>query len=262
MMIQKYFKKYKDLVSEVIDKLKGTDRRIALAKAAEVEGKGGQTRISKEFNVSRDTIRKGHNEWETGISCEDAFCTRGRKKTEEKLPNLLQDIRDIVDGQSQTDPSFHTTRLFTRLTVNEIRKQLIQQKGYEEEELPTNQTLYNKLEDLGYHLKKVAKVKPLKKLEQTDDIFHNLDTVHRDHQEKSNVVRLSIDTKDRVKIGPFSRGGKSRAHVQAADHDFGGDHLTPFGILDVTNDQLDLTFTETKATADFMVDCLEAYWLN
>jgi len=105
-------------------------------------------------------------------------------------------------------------------------------------------------------------VKPLKKLEQTDDIFHNLDKVYRDHQEKSNVVRLSIDTKDRVKIGPFSRGGKSRAHVQAAEHDYEGDHLTPFGILDVTKGQLDLTFTETKATADFMVDCLEAYWLN
>ncbi len=38
--------------------------------------------------------------------------------------------------------------------------------------------------------------------------------------------------------------------------------LTPFGILDVANDQLDLVFTETKVTAYFMVDSIEAYWLK
>lgn len=105
-------------------------------------------------------------------------------------------------------------------------------------------------------------MKPLKKIKQTDAIFDNLYNVHHENQSKSNVVRLSIDTKDRVKVGPFSRGGRSRGDMQAADHDFSNDHLTPFGILDVTNDHLELTFTETKATADFMVDCIEAYWIK
>ncbi|MCJ7843104.1 hypothetical protein MUB24_19935 [Lederbergia sp. NSJ-179] len=86
--------------------------------------------------------------------------------------------------------------------------------------------------------------------------------MHHKNRLKSNVVRLSIDTKDRVKIGPFSRGGKSRSNVQAADHDFGNDYLTPFGILEVMNDHLELIFTETKATADFIVDCIEAYWIK
>lgn len=65
-----------------------------------------------------------------------------------------------------------------------------------------------------------------------------------------------------MKIGPFSRGGKSRKNVKAADHDFGNEYLIPFGILDITNDHLELIFTETKATADFMVDCIEEYWLK
>jgi hypothetical protein len=75
------------------------------------------------------------------------------------------------------------------------------------------------------------------------------------------VIRLSIDTKDRVKIGKFSRGGKSRVIVHARDHDFGSEYLTPFGILDVTNDRLVLLFTKTKVTADFMVDSIESYWI-
>ena len=261
-MIQNFFTKFKDVLHEAVDKLKGSDKRKLLARTAEAIGKGGQSLVADEFHVSRDTIRKGTYELRTGISCEDAFHARGRKRAEEILLNLIQDIKDIVDGQSQTDPSFNTTRLFTRLTVKEIRKQLIEKKGYSDEKLPTNQTLNTKINELGYQLKKVKKVKPIKKMEETDAIFENLNKVHRETKSKSNVVRISIDTKDRVKIGPFSRGGKSRGNVQAADHDFGNDYLIPFGILDVTNDHLELIFTETKATADFMVDCIEAYWVK
>ncbi|GBF10974.1 hypothetical protein [Tepidibacillus sp. HK-1] len=45
----------------------------------------------------------------TGIPIEDAFHLRGRKKAEEKLINLLKEIKDIVDSQSQTDPNFKST---------------------------------------------------------------------------------------------------------------------------------------------------------
>ncbi|SFE88247.1 hypothetical protein SAMN04487969_108206 [Paenibacillus algorifonticola] len=42
-----------------------------------------------------------------------------------------------MDSQSQTDPSFKTERLYTRLTVKAIRELLIREKGYTEEELPS-----------------------------------------------------------------------------------------------------------------------------
>ena len=148
------------------------------------------------------------------------------------------------------------------MTVKEIRKQLIKQNNYEDEELPTHQTFVNKLNGMGYHLKKVRKVKPLKKIAQTDKIFENLKKVHGENQSKNNVLRPSIDTKDRVKIGEFSRGGSSRVTVKAGDHDFGGDYLTPFGILDLTHDHVGLIFTSSKVTADFMVDSIETYWLK
>jgi len=116
------------------------------------QGKGGALLVAKEFHVSRDTKRKGRYELETGMPIEDAFHLNGRKKVEEKLPHLLNDMKEIVDCQSQTDPNFKTTRLFTRLTVGENRKQLIE-KGYTEEELPSNQTLNTRVNELGYHLK-------------------------------------------------------------------------------------------------------------
>ncbi|WP_394699349.1 hypothetical protein [uncultured Desulfobacter sp.] len=39
------------------------------------------------------------------------------------------------------------------------------------------------------------------------------------------VIRISIDTKANVKVGPFSRGGYSRQKVKACDHDYKPDTI-------------------------------------
>jgi hypothetical protein len=76
---------------------------------------------------------------------------------------LLDDIRNIADGQSQADPKFQTNRLFTRISAVEVRRQLIATKGYTDAELPTPQTINKKLNTLGFRLTKVAKSRPQKK---------------------------------------------------------------------------------------------------
>lgn len=75
------------------------------------------------------------------------------------------------------------------------------------------------------------------------------------------MIRISIDTKANVKVGPFSRGGYSRQTVKASDHDFQPDTiLKPFGIFLPAYDESYLYFTDSYATADFMIDCLEDLW--
>jgi len=258
-MIHNILKDYKDIFIDSINKLKSSDRRIALARVSKVIGKGGQLIVAKVFNVSRDTIRKGTHELESGIAIIDAYNARGRKKVEEKLPNLLGDIKDIVDCQSQTDPDFKTTRLFTRLTVEKVRDQLVETKGYILEELPTLQTLNTKINNMEYKLKKVMKTKPLKKISETDMIFENVHSVRAKYENDIKTVMISIDTKDRVKLGNFSRNGKCRYLVEAADHDFGDKFITPFGILDLTDNTVELKFTVSKVTADFMVDAIQDF---
>ncbi|MBE9169910.1 hypothetical protein IQ238_21080 [Pleurocapsales cyanobacterium LEGE 06147] len=60
----------------------------------------------------------------------DNFHARGRKKAEWHLPNLLKDLKAIVDDNSQTDPSFKTKRLYTRLSPRQVREQLSCQDNY------------------------------------------------------------------------------------------------------------------------------------
>ena len=125
-------------------------------------GRGGQVWAEDHLGWCRETIRKGTHELRSGMTCVDAFHCRRRKPAEEHLPRLLDDIRAIVDGQSQADPKFQTNRLFTRISAAEVRRQLIATKGYTDAELPTQQTITTKLNLLGYRLTKVAKCRPPK----------------------------------------------------------------------------------------------------
>ena len=155
-----------EIYKETAKILKGTHRRVFMARVVKALGYGGQYYVEKEFQWNHETIKKGRQELETGESIVDNFSARGIKRVEERLPNLLIDIKNIVDGEAQTDPTFKTTELFTRITSKEVRNQLIIQKGYSNDELPTEETIRKRLNELGYSLKKVTKVKPKKKFQK------------------------------------------------------------------------------------------------
>jgi hypothetical protein len=101
----------------------------------------------------------------------------------------------------------------------------------------------------------------LKKIPETDAIFDQLRKVNREADETERALRISMDAKATVKLGPFSRGGKGRVEVEAADHDFGSvGSLTPFSILLPQYCDLYISFAESKVTSDYMWDRLEECW--
>ncbi len=150
----------KALFIETAKSLKGSAHRVFMARTAKELGPGGQRRAERALGWNRATIRKGTREVDSGFAIVDAFALRGRKRAEEQLPQLLADITAIVDSQSQADPQFRSARLYTRLTAAEVRRPLIAQRGYTDEELPTVQTLGAKRNGLGYHPGTVAKTQP------------------------------------------------------------------------------------------------------
>jgi len=249
----------KELFQGIAKMLKGHNRRVFMAKIAKLLGRGGQRQVEKELNWNRGTVRKGMHELESGFVCIDAFSARGRKRAEEHLPNLLDDIKSIADEQSQADPTFKTTRLYTPITAKEVRKQLILQKGYTE--LPTEETIRVKLNESGYRLRSVRKCQPLKRIPETDDIFRQLHKLHREADEDETILRVSMDAKATVLIGLLSRGGKTRVEVRALDHDTNPDaKLTPYGIFLPQYDEFYLYFTTSRVTSDFILDCLCDFW--
>lgn len=142
--------------------LKGGHRRQFMARIVNTLGRGGQSWAAQELGWDRDTIRKGQSELTMGVSPQLNPGGPGRPRAEVALPHLLDDLKALADAQSQTDPTFQTTRLYTRLSARAARQALIDQFNYTDEELPTEDTIRAKLNKLGYRLRAVRKSLPKK----------------------------------------------------------------------------------------------------
>ncbi len=77
----------------------------------------------------------------------------------------------------------------------------------------------------------------------------------------TDTLRLSMDVKARVKVGPFARGGTNRVPTAGADHDFGVvAQGAPIGILVPQTAEVFLYTTTGPVTSDCLVDVLERRW--
>lgn len=224
-------------------------------------GRGGQRWAERMLGWNRGTVRKGQEELERGEAYPSRWSQCGRKRAEYWLPSLLDDICTVVEPTGQADPTFRSPRVYTPLTAREVRNRLVERHGYREAELPCIRTISARLAELGYRPQRVKKCRPLKKIPETDAIFEQVHSVNEAADADPQTLRVSLDAKAVVKVGGFSRGGKSRHVVKAYDHDFQPDQtLTPFGMLLPQSGESFLWFTPSKVTADFMVDRLEEVW--
>ena len=232
-----------------------------MAQVVELLGWGGQRLAEQRFGWDRKTIRKGQHELYSGEPVVDGRYRSGRKRAEGHLPRLIEDICAIVEPTGQADPTFKSTRVYSPITAKEVRVRLIRERGYSDQALIGERSLRSKLNELGYRPQRIKKCEPIKRIAETDAIFEEVRRINAQADEQPGVLRISLDTKATVKIGPFSRGGKSRCPEPACDHDFDPQTtLTPFGILLPKQAQSYLWFSATKVTADFMVDRIEEMW--
>jgi transposase len=250
---------YKETASE----LTGHARRAFQAKITKICLEGNVRKAESMFGWGRETVSLGMKELASGYICYVEVHERGDKKTEVKSPTLEQDIGELVEPYTQVDPKFQSPFTYTRITARALRKALIDSKGYTEEELPTERTLNDILNRLGYKLRRVQKTKPIKKIKEADAIFDNVHKINREADADPQALRISIDTKAKVKIGDFSRGGKARAKEapKGADHDMSPTaKLVPCGILEVVAAALTTVVGNSAETSDFIVDALQIWW--
>lgn len=211
-------------LKDAAGKLTGARRRAFQAQVTLDYLDGSARWAETVLGWSRRTVELGLHELRTGITCVESFSARGNRKSEEKQPQLEQDIRALAEPESQVDPKFQSPFLYTRITAKGMRTALIEQKGWSDEELPCENTIGNILNRLGYRLRRVQKAKPVKRVAQTNAIFENVRGANQASDECEDSLRISIDTKAKVDLGDFSRGGQARGQQtpQAWDHDMQG----------------------------------------
>jgi hypothetical protein len=190
-------------------RLTGYQRRLFVAEVATELCAGSARQAERRFGWGRATVEKGLHESCSGVRCLENFAARGRPRSEEKNPQLAEDIRAIVEPHTQADPELKSSRRYTNLSAAEVWEALIA-KGYSPEELPSERTMRDVLNRMNYRLKRIQKGKPLKKTEETDAIFANVKEVKEQARNDPETVEISIDTKAKVGLGDYARGGKNQ----------------------------------------------------
>ena len=141
--------------------LTGPKRRRYQAEMAHAHCAGSARLAETTFGWGRDAVHTGLNELRCGIRCLDAFADRGRHKAEEACPELADQIRKIVDPQSQADPKLQTPLAYTRLTAHAVRNALLAVPELAGR-VPGRQTVGDILNRLGYRIRAVLKTRPEK----------------------------------------------------------------------------------------------------
>ena len=120
--------------------------------------------------------------------------------------------------------------------------------GHPSEKLPSERTLRDILNRMNYRLKRIQKGKPLKKTKETDAIFANVKEVQQQARSDPETLEISMDTKAKIALGDYARGGKTRTDgngqvTKGWDHDPPAkEKQVPFGILMVVAGALTLLF--------------------
>ena len=177
-------------IQDAAKRLTGAERRKFEAQVARDYCQGSARKAETIFGWGRVTVQTGLDELQTGVPRENRYSQRGRRKAEDKLPSLEEDIRKLLEPQSQTDPKFQSTFLFTRATGQAVREALLLRDDvYTPEDLPSIRTMRRVMNRFGFRLRRVQKAKPAKKIPETDAIFEQVKGAHNRSAQEEDCLQ-------------------------------------------------------------------------
>jgi hypothetical protein len=200
--------RYGTLIRSGAKRLTGHQRRLFLAEVATALCDGSARQAERRFGWGRETVAKGLREARSGMRCLEDYAARGRRRSEDRDPRLAADIRAVVEPHTYADPGLRSERRYTNLAAAEVREALVQ-RGDPKAGLPSERTMRDILNRMNYRLKRIQKGKPLKKTKETNAIFANVSQVREEVKGDDESLEISRDTKAKVNLGDYVRGGKN-----------------------------------------------------
>ena len=151
-----------ETVSLIVARVPWPERRLAMAEVTQ-RLLDGKPRVAEYvFGWSREAVKTGLEELRMGVTHANDLSKRRKPKTEEKYPQLVKDIRVLLEPHSQAESHLRTPLAYTNVTAKAVRTALLEQ-GWPEEKLPQTRTISNILNRMDYRLRRVAKTKVQKK---------------------------------------------------------------------------------------------------
>jgi hypothetical protein len=258
----------KKLIGKMMPLLDEKNRRLFLGILADCLGRGSITKLNQITKISRVTISQGQKESlelkidpEARSSITDTSGIRapggGRKKLEEKYPNLKEELLKLLDGNTignPENPLCWTTKSVRNL-ANELNKA----------EINIHYTSVGSiLEDMGFSLQQNRKyVESGTQSVDRDEQFKFINAKSKEFIGKQKPV-ISVDTKKKELIGNYKNNGAEYRPkgnpVKVNDHDFGTERAAPYGVYDVAKNEGFVNIGLSADTGTFASNSIKMWW--
>ena len=231
--------------------------------ALEAKEQGNITKVAKAAGVSKNTIKKGIREVESGDLYTPGNRLRkeggGRKKMSASDPSLIADLEALTHPKG--DPMTYL-RYTTKSVVH--LEEALGKLGH----CIKRSALAELLQRLGYSLKPNKKTLEGESHPDRDRQFQHINKRCQEFEKQGNPI-LSIDCKKKEPLGNFKNNGREWAkkgkeyETQVNVYDFPSlaqGHANPYGIYDVLKKQGFVNVGIDHDTAAFAVESIRRWW--
>ena len=236
-------------------------RRLVLGLEASELGRGGIKAVAAATGVHPDTVARGVRE--VAGESEPTHRVRapggGRKRLAEVDPELVADLKGLVDPDTRGDPM--SLLVWTTKSTRKLASALTAM-GHR----VSDRTVARMLRDMGFSLQGNAKVSEGRQHEDRDAQFAYLNTTVTEHVGAGQPV-ISVDTKKKELVGEFKNGGREYQPAgkpeRVSVHDFPDKDLgkaIPYGIYDVSANTGWVSVGVDHDTSAFAVATLRRWW--
>ena len=241
-------------------------RRLWAAAEAAALGHGGAVAVERSTGVSRRAIAVGARELRqrrTRKSQSTLVRIRrrggGRKKSVDKDPRLLPELRTLVEPATRGDPE--NPLRWTSKSVRHLAAEL-QARGLR----ASHQLVAELLASEGYSLQANVKTREGGTHPDRDAQFAHINKRIRAAQAKGQPV-ISVDTKKKELVGDFKNSGREwhpKGQPEAVRvHDFlipALGRATPYGVYDLAHNRGWVSVGTDHDTAAFAVSTIRHWW--
>jgi transposase len=231
--------------------------------ALEAKEQGNITQVAKAAGVSKNTLKKGIREVESGDLYTPGSRLRkeggGRKRISASDPRLIADLEALTDPKG--DPMTYlryTTKSLAHL------EEALGKLGH----CIKRSALAEVLHGLGYSLQPNKKTLEGESHPDRDRQFQHLNKRCQEFEQQGNPI-LSIDCKKKEPLGNFKNNGREWAkkgkeyETQVNVYDFASlaqGHANPYGIYDVLKKQGFVNVGIDHDRAAFAVESIRRWW--
>ncbi len=246
----------------LLPQLDERSRRLVLGAVARAAGDGGIGAVAQVTGASWQTVANGAGELASGDAVAPGRVRRpggGRKKLEERDPQLTAAVRELLEASTRGDPMSLLT--WTTLSVRGITAELAA-AGH-----PCGKTaVLRMLHAGGFSTQGNSRTVEGKRHPDRDAQFRYINDAAKEFLAAGDPV-ISIDTKKKEQVGLYAQKGTEwRAKGdprRVRDHDFPdprGGKAIPYGVYDLGDDSGFVNVGTDHDTAAFAAESVRRWW--